>query len=76
MLSSLPVSVKRPSSAFMKMRKSRGDSALPCATPVSKTIVALEASFGDSRTVELSYSPRSKSTSGIPYASMTCHRAA
>ena len=47
----LPVSVRRPSKAFMKMRKSNGDRALPCATPVSNTIVALEVSLGESRTV-------------------------
>ncbi len=35
-----PLSVISPSRALMKIRKSSGDSALPCATPVSKVIVS------------------------------------
>jgi hypothetical protein len=35
----------------MKIRKSNGDSALPCATPVSKVIVALCGSLGTKRDV-------------------------
>ena len=50
----------------MKMRKSRGDRALPCATPVSKVIVAPLSSFGAILTVELAYNPTNKSTSGMP----------
>ena len=60
----------------MKIRNKSGDRALPYATPVSNVIVALELSFGASRTVELVYNPLSRSTSGIPYASIISQRAA
>jgi len=40
----------------MKIRKSSGDHALPCATPVSKVIVAHCGSLGAILTVECSYS--------------------
>ena len=36
----LPLSLTSASNVFMKIRKSSGDRALPCATPVSKVIVA------------------------------------
>jgi len=58
----------------MKIRKSSGDSALPCATPVSKLIIAHCGSLGAILTVECSYSDVSKSTSGLPYGGITAQR--
>jgi hypothetical protein len=73
---SVLLSVISPSRAFMKIRKSRGDSALPCATPVSKVIVAHCGSLGAILTVECSYSDTSRSTSEMPYARITAQSAA
>jgi len=72
----VPHTVINPSSAFMNTRKSNGDRALPCATPVSKVIVAHCGSFGSILTVECSYSDTSRSTSGMPYARITAQSAA
>ncbi len=72
----LPLSVTRPSRAFIKIRKISGDNSLPCTTPVSKVIIVHCWLLDYILTVEYSYRDSSRSMSGMPYAHMTFHSAA
>ena len=75
MFSFLPSFVSSLRSVFMKMMKSRGDRALPCATPVSKVSVAPSLLWSCNLTEELRYMVSSRSTSGIFACRMSAHRA-
>ena len=59
----------------MNTMNRRGDSTLPCATPVSKVMVAFWSEFGFMRTVECLYMASSRSTSGMLKALIIAHSA-